>query len=124
MSESAPPQPPTSTPGQPPLSIAGRSPFDARRLHWQGAGNILLALYCIFGAGGAGGVFFGILFLLLALATWVIAFRANWDWYSIPPDYQRVIVAVGAVIGVTFTYLCFGIFFLVIWICMHLGDWM
>jgi hypothetical protein len=124
MSESAPPPSPTSAPGQPPLSIAGRSPFDARRLQWQGAGNILLALYCIFGAGGAGGVFFGILFLLLALATWVIAFRADWNWYSIPPDYRRVIVAVGAAIGVTFTYIFFGIFFLVIWICMHLADWM
>jgi hypothetical protein len=81
----------------------GRSFFDRRRLQWQGAGNLLLALYCIFGAGGPGGVFFGILFLALAIATWTIAFMAGWDWYKIPPDFRRGIVAVGAVVGVTMT---------------------
>jgi len=120
----SPPPPPTSAQRQPPLSFAGRSPFDERRLQWQGAGNILLALYCIFGAGGAGGIFFGILFLLLAIATWVIAFQYGWDWYMIPSDYRRGIVAVGASIGVAFIYIFFGIFFLVIWVCMHLADWM
>jgi len=115
---------PPSQPSQPPLSIAGRSPFDERRLKWQGAGNILLALYCIFGPGGAGGIVFGILFLLLAVATWVIAFNAGWDWHSIPRDYRIGIVAVGATIGITFIYIFFGIFFLVIWIFTHLADWM
>ena len=122
MSETKPRLP--SPPCRPPLSIAGRSPFDERRLHWQGAGNILLALYCIFGAGGAGWVFFGVLFLLLAIATWVIAFRADWDWYSIPRDYRLGVVAAGASIGVTFVYIFFGIFFLVIWVLRHLADWM
>src|SRR5690348_13158961 len=103
MSESAPLPPPRKLP----LTFMERSPVDETRLKWQGAGNIPLALYCIFGAGGVGGVFVGILFLLLALATWVIAFRAGWNWYSIPPDYQRVIVAVGVAIGVTFTYIFF-----------------
>lgn len=120
MSEATSPAPPP----QPPLSIAGRSPFDEIRLKWQGAGNILLALYCLFGAGGTGGVFFGIVFLLLAVSTWVIAYQASWEWYAIPPDFRRGIVAVGASIGVAFTYLFFGIFFLVIWVCAHLADWM
>ena len=109
---------------QPPLTIAGRSFFDQTRLMWQGAGNILIALYCFFGAGGAGGIIFGILFLSLAIATWVIAGLASWDWYGIPPDYRRVIVGIGAVIGVTMMYLFFGIFFLVIWVVTHIGDWL
>src|ERR1039457_6883803 len=108
MSETKPRLP--SPPCRPPLSIAGRSPFDERRLHWQGAGG--------------GGVFFGVLFLLLAIATWVIAFRADWDWYSIPRDYRLGVVAAGASIGVTFVYIFFGIFFLVIWVLRHLADWM
>lgn len=122
MSETT-PMPQSPPPSQPPLSVMGRSFFDRRRLQWQGAGNLLLALYCIFGAGGAGGVFFGILFLALAIATWTIAFMAGWEWYNIPPDFRRGVVAVGAVVGVTMTYIFFGIFFLVIWICIHLADW-
>lgn len=114
----------SAPPAQPPLSVAGRSPFDQIRLKWQGVGNTVLALYCMFGAGGAGGVFFGIVFLALGIATWVIAYQADWQWYAIPPDFRRGVVAVGAAIGVAFTYLCFGVFFLVIWIFTHLADWM
>jgi len=35
---------------------------------------------CVFSAGGGGGLFFGILFLVQALATWVIAFLADWKF--------------------------------------------
>jgi hypothetical protein len=101
----------------------GRSPFDETRLRWQGAGNIVLALYCLFGAGGAGGIVFGILFISLAVVTWVITRFGSRDWYSIPPT-ERYIAGTGAIIGVAAIYLTFGIFFLTIWFIMLIADWM
>jgi hypothetical protein len=114
---------PTQSSGAVPFSIMGRSPFDETRLRWQGAGNIVLALYCLFGAGGAGGIVFGILFISLAVATWVITRFGSRDWYSIPPT-ERYIAGTGAIIGVAAIYLTFGIFFLTIWFIMLIADWM
>ena len=106
-----------------PFSIMGRSPFDSIRLRWQGAGNIILALYCLFGAGGAGGIVFGILFIALAVATWVITSFGSRNWYSIPPA-ERYIAGTGAIVGVTVIYVTFGIFFLTIWFIMLIAKWM
>jgi hypothetical protein len=117
VSESAPS--PTSLP----CTIMGRSPFDEVRLRWQGAGNLLLALYCMFGVGGIGGVIFGILFILLAGATWTITSFGRRDWYSIPPN-GRIIAGFGAVIGVAFVYIFFGIFFFTIWFIMLIANWL
>ena len=35
----------------------------------------------MFGAGGVGGVIFGVLFILLAVATWAITSFETRDWY-------------------------------------------
>jgi hypothetical protein len=114
---------PTPQPASLPLTIKGRSPFDERRLQWQGTGSILLALYCMLGVGGAGGIIFGILFLLLALATWIITRFGFRDWYSIPTG-QRIIAGTGSVIGLAILYLAFGVFFLTIWFILLICDWM
>ncbi len=93
----------------------GRSAVDPTRLRWSGVGNAILAMYFMFGSGsGAIGVIVGLLIIALGLATWIITGFGNREWYSIPPK-PRGIAATGSIIGVTMTYLVFGIFFLTIW---------
>jgi hypothetical protein len=69
----------------------------------------------MFGAGGVGGIILGILFILLALATWVITLFGEREWYSISTAGQ-LIAGTGSVIGVVVIYITFGVFFLIIWV--------
>jgi hypothetical protein len=104
-----------------PLHIARRSPLDQVRLKWQGVGNILLAFYCFSGAGGAAGIAFGIAFLLLAITTWALAYRAAWDWWAIEPAGARAVATVGAITGTSMVYLFFAAFFFVMWMVKALA---
>ena len=97
-----------------PLEFNGRSPFDGIRIRWAG-----LALVC-FGVGlpftaEPAGIVFGVLFLALGVATWLLSsFGARW-WYDIPTP-QRYIVGTGAIIG-TLTFIVFvGGFLVIAWL--------
>jgi hypothetical protein len=100
--------------GRLPLTIAGRSPVDGTRLRWAGAGNLLLGLGCIFGAGGGGGIFFGIVFLALGAATIILTRFGTVPWHHLSKNVKPV-VATGAAVGLA--WLCFFLFWLfILWV--------
>jgi hypothetical protein len=105
-----------------PLTIAGRSPFDGIRLRWSGIGNLILAVACASG-GNVAGIIFGVIFLILAIATWSITRLGTRPWYALSPG-ARALAGTGSVIGLVFLYLCFGIFFLTIWFIKVLAQMM
>jgi hypothetical protein len=104
----------TTADHQLPLTIAGRSLVDGTRIRWGGFGAVGLGTGLLF-TGEAAGIFFGIILLLLGLATWILSsFGSTW-WYDIPTP-QRYVVAVGSVVGM----MAFTGFIL----CLMLISWM
>jgi hypothetical protein len=100
--------------GHLPLNIAGRSPVDGIRLRWAAIGNLILGLGCIFGAGGGGGIFFGIVFLALGVATIYLTRFGAVPWHNIPKNVKPV-VAAGSAIGLA--WLCIFFFWLfILWV--------
>lgn len=80
-----------------PLTMAGRSPFDPIRLRWGGLGCIGLGAL-ITGTGEMPVIVFGILFILLGLATWLLTGFGGIGWYDINPP-GRYVAGTGAIIG-------------------------
>lgn len=80
-----------------PLTIADRSPFDPIRLRWGGLGCIVLGAL-ITGTGEVAGIVFGILFILLGLATWLLTGFGGIGWYDVATP-GRYVVGTGAIIG-------------------------
>jgi hypothetical protein len=85
-----------------PLTIGGWSFFDKARLRWGGAGDIALGISLIVGAHNAGGIVFGVLFIMLGVATWILTrFGSKLDggqWYSAwnsMPTASRIIAGTG-----------------------------
>ena len=87
----------------PPLTIAGRSPFDHIRFRWGGAGSIALGVAIMFTGAGAG-IVFGILLVLLGIATWIFTKFGETSWYDMSAA-GRVIAGTGSVIGNAFLYV-------------------
>jgi hypothetical protein len=82
---------------KPPLTIRGWSFFDKVRFRWGGVGDIVLGISLI---GGAHNIIFGILFIMLGIATWIFTgfgvrghqeFGDDWysAWNSMPTAGQR-----------------------------------
>lgn len=92
-----------------PLTIAGRSPFDPIRLRWGGFGTILLGVLIVFTAEIAG-IVFGIILILLGLATWRLSGFGRIGWFDIPAPHHYIVGA-GAIIGFIFLNV-----FLLLWI--------
>jgi len=116
--------------GKPPLTIAGWSLFDKVRFRWGGAGGILLGISLIGGGHSAGATVFGLLFIGLGIATWVLTgfgsrgskeFGDDWyaAWNSMSTN-GRVIAGTGAVIGVSFLYILFFWFFIIRWVIKNI----
>jgi hypothetical protein len=109
-----------------PLTIRGWSFFDKVRFRWGGAGDILLGISLI---GGAHNIVFGVLFIILGIATWVYTKFGNGDtslvvdadpggWYTAWNSMStagRVIAGIGSVIGVLFLYIVFFWFVIAWW---------
>jgi hypothetical protein len=91
-------------PPQLPLTIAERSLFDGIRIRWGGLGSFGLGVGLLF-TEQAAGVVFGIVLILLGLATWILSGFGNVGWFDIPKP-QRYIVGTGAVVG----FLSFVVF--------------
>jgi Double zinc ribbon len=117
---------------KPPLTIAGWSFFDKVRFRWGGVGDIVLGIALIGGGHSAGAIIFGILFIALGIATWVLTkfgvrgyeeFGDNWysAWNSMSTT-ERAIAGTGSVIGMLFLYVLF--FWLVIlrWVWRYIID--
>lgn len=100
--------------GHLPLTIAGRSPVDGIRLRWAAIGDLILGLGCIFGAGGGGGIFFGIVFMALGLATIYLTRFGAVSWHNIPKNVKPI-VAVGSAIGLAWLFLFFFWLF-ILWV--------
>jgi hypothetical protein len=95
----------------------------AHRRRWSGIGNLLLGAGCIFGAGGAGGVVFGILFILLGIATWIITKFGAIPWHDLS-GVPLVLASTGAIIGVVFLYLAFCYLFIFFFVLKVVLGWM
>lgn len=121
-----PPAPAPSEYRKPPLTIGGWSFFDKVRFRWGGAGDIILGIALIGGGHSAGATIFGLLFIALGIATWVITQfgtrgreQFGDDWYSAwnaMPANGRAIAGTGSVIGVLFLYVFLFWFFIILWV--------
>jgi hypothetical protein len=109
-----------------PLTIRGWSFFDKVRFRWGGGGDVLLGISLIVIGGNAGGIIFGLLFIILGIATWIFTnfgrgrgpsqpSKDKGDWYlawnSMTPT-GRGIASTGSVIGNLFLFILF--FYIVI----------
>jgi hypothetical protein len=109
-----------------PPSIGGWSFFDRTRFRFGGAGDIVLGIALIASGHSAGSTVFGLLFIALGLATWIITgfgLRGHGEfgddpysaWKSMSAG-SRAIAGTGSVIGVVFCYVLFFWLFLILWI--------
>jgi hypothetical protein len=100
-----------SLPRRLPFTIAGRSPFDPIRLRWGDLGCVVLGTMILF-TGQVTGIIFGILFILLGIATWLVTAFGETDWYDVDPP-GRYVAGTGAVVGFIFIS-----FFLLTWLAI------
>lgn len=103
----------------PPLTIAGRSPFDGIRFRWGGVGDVLLGISLIGALHNGGAIVFGILFMVLGIATWIFSGFGKTSWYAMPTA-GRVIAGTGSIIGLLFIYLVFFYFFILRWVWRYI----
>jgi hypothetical protein len=125
------PEPMARTSPTPPLTIAGWSLFDKVRYRWGGGGDILLGISLI---GAAHNIIFGILFILLGIATWAFTRFGHGDsslvvekdpdrWYAAWNSMStvgRVIAGIGSAIGNLFLYVLFFWFFILRLVWKHI----
>ena len=108
---------------KPPLTLGGWSFFDKIRFRWGGFGDIVLGIALIGGGSSAVAAIFGILFIALGIATWVLTRFGGDDWYAAWNRMStpgRVIAGTGSVIGVLFIYLIFFWFFIIRFFWNHI----
>jgi hypothetical protein len=112
---------------KPPLTIGGWSFFDKVRFRWGGAGDIVLGISLIGGVHSAGGIVFGILFIMLGIATWIFTRFGSGEngrqWYSAwntMPTVGRVVAGTGSVIGMAFLYILFFWFVILRWVWKYI----
>ena len=114
-----------------PLTFGGWSPFDKIRLRWGGGGCIVLGIAVIGSGHSAASTVFGLLFIGLGIATWILTgfglrgqteFGGEWHsaWNSMSTG-GRAVAGTGAVIGTVFLYLLFFWFFFIIWVIKHIA---
>lgn len=128
---SGPPMPPPAPRAYTkPMTIRGWSPFDKVRLRWGGGGCIVLGIALIGSGHSAGSIIFGLLFIGLGLATWILSqfglrgqaeFGGEWHsaWNSMSTG-GRAVAGTGAVIGLAFVYLLFFWFFIIRWVIKNI----
>lgn len=117
----------------PPLTIRtqrGRwGLFDKVRFRWGGFGDILLGIAMIGGGGSAAAAVFGVLFIALGIATWVLTGfggaggtdPVNWytAWHGMSTP-RRAVAGTGVVIGLLFVYAIFFWFFILKMVWRHI----
>lgn len=123
-------EPPPRVYSKPPLTIGGWSFFDKVRFRWGGGGAIILGISLIGGGHSAGAAIFGVLFIGLGIATWVLTGfgsrgHAEWGdgWYSAWNSMStngRVVAGTGSIIGVLFVYVLFCWFFVIRWVIKNI----
>jgi hypothetical protein len=106
-----------------PLTIKGRSPLSESGFRWGGAGSLILGLACAFGAGGVAGIFFGILFIMLAIATWGFSLFGTMPWDRMSAA-GRVLAGTGSVIGVAFLLILVLWLVAFFWVFKVILGWM
>jgi hypothetical protein len=111
----------------PPLTLGGWSFFDKIRFRWGGFGDIVLGIALIGGGHSAATAIFGVLIIMLGIATWILTgfggggaessdnWYAAWHRMSTP---GRAVAGTGSVIGMLFLYLIFFWFFILrlVWV--------
>ena len=118
----------------PPLTIRtqrGRwGLFDKVRFRWGGFGDILLGIAMIGGGGGgAATAVFGVLFIALGIATWVLTGFGGaggtdpFNWYTAwhrMSTPRRAVAGTGVVIGLLLVYALFFWFFILKMVWRHI----
>jgi hypothetical protein len=119
-----------------PPTIRGWSLFDKVRFRWGGGGDILLGICLIVGVHDAGGIIFGLLFIMLGIATWIFTNfgrgrgpsnpkKDNGDWYlawnSMTPT-GRGIASTGSVIGNVFLFILFFYIVIIRWFWKYIIE--
>jgi hypothetical protein len=64
---------------------------------------------------GAAGIVFGVLLLLLGIATWIFTRFGEISWYDMSA-LGKGVAGVGSIVGNAFLYTFFFIFFATIWV--------
>ena len=86
-----------------------------------GTGNIILGVALIGGGHSAGSIVFGVLFILLGVATWILGGFGRRPWDEMPPA-SRAVAGTGAVIGMLFLYVLLFWFFILRWVWKYIID--
>jgi len=118
---------------RPPLTIGGWSFFDKVRYRWGGFGDIVLGICLIAATHNAGGIIFGVLLIILGIATWSLTgfgvrgkneFGGE-DWYSAwnaMSTTGRAVAGVGSVVGMVFLYVFFFYLVIIRWVWRYIVE--
>lgn len=88
-----------------------------------GVGNIILGVALIGSSNGsAGGVVFGVLFMILGVTTLILGRFGRKPWFDMSPASQRI-AGTGAVIGMLFLYILFFWFVALRWVWRNIVTW-
>lgn len=75
----------------------GRSLVDTTRLRWGGFGDVLIGTALVF-QGSAAAIVFGVPFIILGIAVWVVTRFGTIHYTTLSPA-KKAVAAIGATIG-------------------------
>jgi hypothetical protein len=84
-----------------------------------GVGNILLGVSLIGGVHNGGAIVFGVLFIILGVATWILGGFGRRPWDRMSPASRRI-AGTGAVVGMLFLYVLFFWFVILRWVWRYI----
>ncbi len=87
--------------------------FEPSKLRWGGFGTIVLGL-AISSGGAPAAVVFGLVVVVLGVLTWGLTGFGRYTWQSLSPA-SHGIAGTGAVVGVLFFFVTFGIVIAFLW---------
>jgi hypothetical protein len=112
-----------STPDTMQQEIKNQPPGIVLKTFGGGIGNLILGVALIGSTNGsAGGIIFGILFIILGVTTLIIGGFGRKPWFDMSPASRRI-AGTGAVIGMLFLYVLFFWFVAFRWVWRNIVMW-
>jgi hypothetical protein len=87
-----------------------------------GLGCILLGVATIGGLHSGAAIVFGVLFIILGVATLIFGGFGRTPWFDMSPAGRRI-AGTGAVIGMLFLYVMLCWFFIIRWVWKNIIMW-
>jgi hypothetical protein len=87
-----------------------------------GVGSILLGVSTIGGLHSGAAIVFGVLFIILGVATLILGGFGRKPWFDMSPASRRI-AGTGAVIGMLFLYVLLCWFFIIRWVWKNIIMW-